>query len=55
LGDGPSGYDAAKYIIDRCIDDGLPLPLFWSQSSNPAGKENIISLLTNFGNQYNKR
>ena len=55
LGEGPSGYDAAKYIIDRCIDDDLPLPLFWSQSSNPAGKENIIRLLTNFGKTYNKR
>ena len=55
LGEGPSGYDAAKYIIDRCMDDDLPLPLFWSQSSNPAGKENIIRLLTNFGKTYNKR
>lgn len=54
LGEGPSGYDAAKYIIDKCMDDDLPLPLFCSQLSNPTGKENIISLLTNFRNNYNK-
>ena len=55
LGEGPSGYDAAKYIIDRCMDDDLPLPLFCSQSSNLVGKENIITLLTNFKNNYNKQ
>ena len=55
LGEGPSGYDAAKYIIDRCIDDDLPLPLFCSQSSNPPGKENIIKLLTNFRNHFKKQ
>ena len=36
------------------MDDDLSLPLFCSQSSNPTGKENIISLLTNFRNNYNK-
>ena len=52
LGEGPSGYDSAKYIIDRCIEENLPLPLFCSQSSNPVGKENIIKLLTNFRNHF---
>ena len=55
LGEGPSGYDAAKYIIDRCMNDDLPLPLFCSQSSNPIGKKNKKTIITNFVNKYNKR
>lgn len=40
LGEEKSGYDIAKYIVNRCIDDGRKLPLFASQSANPVGREN---------------
>ena len=41
-------YDCAKFLIDYCQDNKLKLPAYNSQSSNPAGRENIISLLNNF-------
>jgi len=43
-----TGYDAAKWLVDYCIDNNLKLPLFNIQSANPAGKENIQKLLDNF-------
>ena len=43
-----TGYDCAKWLIDYCLDGDLDLPLFSIQSSNPAGKENIKSLLNNY-------
>ena len=48
LGEEKSGYDIAKYIVDRCIDEGKKLPEFASQSANPVGRENIITLLSNY-------
>lgn len=48
LGEEKSGYDIAKYIVDRCIDEGKKLPEFASQSANPVGRENIIILLSNY-------
>lgn len=48
LGEEESGYDIAKYIVNRCIDEGKKLPEFASQSANPVGRENIITLLSNY-------
>ena len=48
LGEEKSGYDIAKYIVDRCINDNLKLPLFANQSANPIGRNNILSLFQNF-------
>lgn len=48
LGEEKSGYDIAKYIVDRCIDEDKKLPEFASQSANPVGRENIITLLSNY-------
>ncbi len=48
LGGERTGYDIAKHIVDRCLDEGLPLPLYASQSDNPAGRENILCLLDNY-------
>ena len=53
LGEEESGYDIAKYIVNRCIDEGKKLPLFASQSANPVGRENILSLFKNFTSTYN--
>lgn len=50
LGEEKSGYDIAKYIVDRCINECVELPLFASQSANPVGRENILGLL----NRYKK-
>lgn len=43
-----TGYDCAKYLVDYCMDNNLKLPLYSVQSSNPAGKENIIKYLSNY-------
>lgn len=43
-----TGYDAAKFLVDYCLDNNADLPEFGSQSSNPAGRENILNLLNNF-------
>lgn len=48
LGDGKSGYDAAKWLVDYCLETGKLPPAFYCQSSNPAGRDNIMGLLNNF-------
>ena len=55
LGEGPSGFDAAKWLTEYCLDNGIRVPAWNIQSANPIGKENIIALLKSFervtGNQ----
>lgn len=48
LGDGPSGFDAAKWLTEYCLDRRLKLPAWSIQSANPIGRENIRSLLNTF-------
>jgi len=48
LGAGPSGFDAAKWLTDHCLDSGTRLPAWNIQSANPIGKENIAALLRSF-------
>ncbi len=43
-----TGMDCAKWLVDYCIDNNLKLPEFIVHSANPAGTENIKSLLENF-------
>ena len=43
-----TGYDCAKWLVNYCIDNNEPLPLYNIQSANPVGKENIDSLFKNF-------
>lgn len=48
LGDGKTGFDCAKWLIEYCMDKNLELPTFYVHSMNPVGKENIEKLLMNF-------
>ncbi len=48
LGEEKTGYDAAKWLVEYCLDYNLDLPKWNIQSSNPVGKENIECLLENF-------
>ena len=48
LGEGKSGYDAAKFVVDYCLDNEVELPKYNIQSSNPVGKENINGLFISF-------
>jgi hypothetical protein len=54
LGDGKSGYDCAKYLVEFCMDRGLKLPKWNCQSANPVGRENIDGLLNNYLKFENK-
>lgn len=47
-----TGFDCAKWLVDYCIDNSLPLPKYNIQSANPVGKENIDGLLKNFIKHY---
>ena len=49
-----TGYDAAKWLVDYCIDNNKELPLYNIQSMNPVGKENIKCLLENFKKHFVK-
>ena len=46
--DTPSGYECAKWLVNYCLDNRVPSPLWSSQSANPVGKANINRLLRNF-------
>ena len=48
LGEERSGFDAAKWLTEHCLNNGKPLPAWNIQSANPIGKENIASLLRSF-------
>jgi hypothetical protein len=42
-----SGYDCAKWLVDYCLDNEIPIPHFVVHSANPVGAENIRGLLNN--------
>lgn len=48
-----TGFECAKWLVDYCLDNDSTLPEFTSQSSNPAGRKNILGLLNNF-KKYNE-
>jgi hypothetical protein len=48
LGVGETGYDCAKWLVDYCMDNSLPVPQHNSQSGNTGGRINILQLLYNF-------
>lgn len=51
LGIGPTGYDVAKWIIEKNLDGKLDIPenfSYYIHSANPIGKKNIQTLLDNF-------
>lgn len=52
LGEGKTGYDCAKFLVEFCMDYDLKLPEFTVHSQNPVGKENIEKLFLNFLEKY---
>ena len=48
LGTGPTGYDFAKWLVDRSLDGhGFPQS-FDVHSQNPIGRRNIIDLMNGY-------
>ncbi len=43
-----TGYSCAKWLVEYCMDNNLPLPKCNVQSSNSVGKDNINGLLLGF-------
>jgi hypothetical protein len=50
LGEGKTGLDCAKFLVEYCLDNQIHKINFQVHSQNPVGKENIESLLNNFNN-----
>lgn len=51
LGDGPSGYALARWMVEQDLGGEHPLPdgfMFTVHSRNPVGSTNIKSLLTGY-------
>jgi hypothetical protein len=45
-----TGMTSAKWLIEHCLDNLLPLPEYFVHSGNPSGAKNIQSILDNFKN-----
>lgn len=41
LGEGLSGFDCAKWLVDYCLDNGKKFPQYQVHSMNPVGREKI--------------
>lgn len=52
--DERNGYDAAKKIVDMCMNEGKPMIPYSIQSANPVGRENIEKYIENFKKQYER-
>lgn len=48
-----TGYDAAKWLCEYCLENGLPIPSWNVHSANPVGRDNIISVLKGFEKRLN--
>ena len=42
-----TGLYCAKFLVEYCADENVPLPEYLVHSANPAGKENIEKFLEN--------
>ncbi|WP_209389122.1 cyclic-phosphate processing receiver domain-containing protein [Chryseobacterium sp. RR2-3-20] len=54
LGEGKTGFDCAKFLVEFCLDNGVSDINFQVHSQNPVGKENIEKLLDNFNSLKNQ-
>ena len=40
-----TGYDCAKWVAQYCVDNNLPIPLYYLHTLNGVGRKNIFSIL----------
>ena len=50
-----TGYECAKFMVNYCVDKGLPIPVYYVHTLNPIGYENIISILESARKMINKK
>lgn len=43
-----TGYDCAKWLVNKSIDSGVDLPLIYVHSANPIGSANIMGYINNY-------
>lgn len=48
LGEEKTGFDCAKYLVNFCMEHNIELPRCTCHSSNPVGKENILSYIESY-------
>ena len=54
-----TGYHCAKWLAHFCVDNKVPLPVYFCHTMNPIGRQNIISVIESArkvinGNQNNQ-
>lgn len=42
-----TGYDASKWLVEYCMENGIEIPNYYVHSANPVGRVNIESYLEN--------
>jgi len=50
-----TGMDCAKWLVDYCMDNDVPLPKYYVHSANPVGADNIRGLLGNYIKHCSKK
>jgi hypothetical protein len=43
-----TGYDCAKWLVEYCTENGLPMPIYLIHSANPVGADNIRAILKRY-------
>lgn len=47
-----TGYDCAKWLIEKCLNENLPFPDYMVHSMNPIGRENILGIIESFNKSF---
>ena len=48
LGEEKTGFDCVKFLVDFCDKNNIELPACTCHSSNPVGRENILSYINSY-------
>jgi len=43
-----TGYDCCKFLVNRSIETGIPLPQIYVHSANPIGSANMMGYVNNY-------
>ena len=43
-----TGMDCAKWLVEYCTENGLPMPIYLIHSANPVGADNIRAILKRY-------
>lgn len=43
-----TGFDACKFLVNKSLDEGTPLPTVYVHSANPIGSANMMGYINNY-------